>query len=99
VSSQTTFWDIHLKPRLAGRLQTKSREEIIAAIHHDHQQVQNLLPHAVFFGCSPGSFKELWRAADLPENQLLTMETIIPQEHARVFRVNRPFYFYLISNH
>lgn len=99
VSSQTTFWDIHLKPHLAGRLQTKSWEEIIAAIRHDYQQVQNLLPHAVLFGCSPGSFKKLWLEAGLKEEQLIIMETIIPQEHARVFGVNRPFYFYVISNH
>lgn len=38
VSPRTTCWDLHLKPHLAGQLQTKSREEIIAAIRHDYQQ-------------------------------------------------------------
>jgi hypothetical protein len=35
--------------------------------------------------------------AGLEEEQLLIMETIIPQEHASVFGLNRPFYFYVIS--
>lgn len=96
LSSRTTFWDIHLKPNLAGQLQTKSREEIIAAIRHDYQQAQNLMPNAVFFGCSPGSFKTLLIAAGLQESQFSILETIIPQEHARVFGVNRPFYLYVI---
>lgn len=98
-SPKTTFWDLHLKPHLAGQLQTKSREYIVAAIYHDYQKAQKLIPEAIFFGCSPGSFKKLWLEAGLKEEQLIIMETIIPQEHARVFGVNRPFYFYVISNH
>lgn len=97
ISPKTTFWDIHIKPHLAGQLHTKSREEIIAAIRHDYQKAQNLLPDAILFGCSPGSFKKLWAEAGLEDEQLLIMETIIPQEHARVFGLNRPFYFYVIS--
>jgi hypothetical protein len=97
ISPKTTFWDIHIKPHLAGQLHNKSREEIIAAIRHDYQKAQNLLPDAIFFGCSPGSFKKLWVEAGLEEEQLLIMETIIPQEHASVFGLNRPFYFYVIS--
>jgi hypothetical protein len=100
VSPKTTFWDIHIKPHLAGQLHTKSREEIIAAIRHDYQKVQNILPDAIFFGCSPGSFKNLLVAAGVQESQFSILETIIPPEHARVFGLNRPFYFYVISvNH
>lgn len=40
VMPQTMFWDLHIKPRLAGRLKSKSREEIVAAIRHDYQQAQ-----------------------------------------------------------
>ena len=96
LSSRTTFWDIHLKPNLAGQLQTKSREEIIAAIRHDYQQAQNFMPDAVFFGCSPGSFKKLLVAAGLQESQFSVLETILPQGHARVFGLSLPFRFYVI---
>jgi hypothetical protein len=96
VSPRTLFWDLHLKPHLAGQLKSKSREEIIAAIQHDYQQAKNLMPNYVFFGCSPGSFKELLLEAGLQESQFVMMETIIPSEHARVFGIERPFYFYVL---
>jgi hypothetical protein len=99
VSSQTLYWDLHLKPHLAGQLKTRNREEIIAAIRHDYQQAQNLMADAVFFGCSPGSFKGLLIAAGIQESQFLMMETVIPSEHARIFGLKRPFYFYVIAGH
>ncbi len=98
VSSQTLYWDLHLKPHLAGQLKTQSREEIIAVIRHDYQQAQNLVADAVFFGCSPGSFKGLLIAAGIQESQFLMMETIIPPEHARIFGLKRPFFFYVIAS-
>lgn len=97
VSSPTVFWDLHLKPHLAGQLKSKSREEIIAHIQHDFQQAQKLMGNAVFFGCSPGSFKGLLLDAGFQESQFFMMETIIPSKHARVFGLERPFYFYVIS--
>lgn len=99
VMPQTMFWDLHIKPRLAGRLKSKSREEIVAAIRHDYQQAQNLMGDAIFFGCSPGSFKELLIAAGLQESQFVITETIIPVEHSRIFGLKRPFYFYVILVH
>lgn len=97
VSSQTIFWDLHLKPNLAGQLRNKSRQEIISAICHDYQRAKSLMPDAILFGCSPGSFKNLLKAAGLQESQFLMMKTIIPAEHAKIFGLKRPFYFYVIS--
>jgi hypothetical protein len=97
VSPRITFWDLHLKPHLAGQLKSKSREEIIGAIQHDYQQAKSLMANDVFFGCSPGSFKGLLLEAGLKESQFIMMETIIPAEHARVFGLERPFYFYVLS--
>ena len=97
ISPRTTFWDLHLKPQLAGQLRSKSREQIVAAISHDYRQALNLVEDAIFFGCSPGSFKKLLNAAGLKESQYIIMETIIPPKHARIFGLRRPFYFYVIS--
>jgi len=99
VSPRTMFWDLHLKPRLAGQLKSKSRDEIIAAIRYDYQQALNLMGDAIFFGCSPGSFKELLIAAGLKESQFVIMETIIPVEHSSIFGLKQPFYLYLILVH
>lgn len=99
VSRRTMFWDLHLKPHLAGRLKSKQREEIIAAIRHDYQQAVNLIEDAIFFGCSPGSFKELLIDAGLKESQFVMMKTIIPIEHASIFGLRRSFYFYVIFVH
>ncbi|MGI6434440.1 MAG: hypothetical protein ACOX0F_03660 [Syntrophomonadaceae bacterium] len=99
VSPRTVFWDLHLKPHLAGRLKSKQREEIIAAIRHDYQQAVNLIEDAIFFGCSPGSFKELLIDAGLKESQFVMMKTIIPIEHASIFGLRRSFYFYVIFVH
>ncbi len=96
ISPRTMFWDLHLKPHLAAQLKSKSREEIVAAIRYDYQQALNLVDDAIFFGCSPGSFKKLLIAAGLKESQFIIMETIIPIEHAKVFGLKRPFYFYVI---
>ncbi|GEM_PF-466405 len=97
ISSRTTFWDLHLKPQLAGQLKSKSRAQIVAAISHDYQQVLSQMEDAIFFGCSPGSFKTLLDIAGLKESQYVVMETIIPARHARIFGLRRPFYFYVIS--
>lgn len=96
VTPHTVFWDLHLKPHLAGQLKSKDREEIIAAISHDYQQALNLMDDAIFFGCSPGSFRELLIAAGLKESQFVISETIIPMEHSRIFGLKRPFYLYVI---
>ena len=96
VPPRMMFWDLHLKPHLAGQLKAKSREEIIAAIRHDYQRALNLMDDAIFFGCSPGSFKELLLAAGLQESQFAITETIIPVEHSCIFGLKRPFYFYVI---
>ncbi len=96
ISPRTMFWDLHLKPHLVGQLKSESREEIVAAIRYDYQQALDLLDDAIFFGCSPGSFKKLLIAAGLKESQFIIMETIIPIEHAKVFGLKRPFYFYVI---
>ncbi len=96
VSPSTVYWDLHLKPHLAGQLKSKSRGEIIAAIRYDIQRAQKMMPNAVFFGCSPGSFKRLLLDAGCPESQFLMIETIIPTKHSRVFGLERPFYFYVI---
>lgn len=100
ISPRTIFWDLHLKPHLAGQLKSKNREEIIAAICYDYQQALNLMDDAIFFGCSPGSFKELLVAAGLKEgSQFVITETIIPVEHSSIFGLRRPFYFYVIFVH
>ncbi len=99
VSSRTVFWDLHLKPHLAGKLKSKDREEIIAAIRYDYQQALNLMGDAIFFGCSPGSFKELLIAAGLKESQFVIMETIVPIDHSSIFGLKRPFYFHVILVH
>lgn len=96
ISPQTTFWDLHLKPQLAGQLRSWSREQIVAAINHDYQRALNLLEDAVFFGCSPGSFRKLLNASELKESQYIIMETIIPRESAKIFGLKRPFYFYVL---
>ncbi len=96
VSPRATFWDLHLKPHLAGNLKSKSREEIIAAMQHDFKQAKNMMGNDVFFGCSPGSFKKLLLEAGLQESQFIMMETIIPTDHARIFSLERPFYFYVL---
>jgi hypothetical protein len=85
VSSRTMFWDLHLKPHLAGQLKSKSREEIITAIRYDYQRAKKLMVDAIFFGCSPGSFKKLLIAAGLQESQFIMVKTIIPLEHAKIF--------------
>lgn len=97
VSPGTTFWDVHLKPKLAGNLRTISHRELVAAVRHDYQQAQASLPNAILFGCSPGSFKHILRAAGLQESQFHIMDTIIPSRHAEIFGLKRPFYFYIIS--
>ena len=97
VSPGTTFWDLHLKPSLAGNLRTKKRSEIVAAVRHDFQRAQALLPNAILFGCSPGSFKHILKAAGLQESQFHIMDTIIPIKHAKIFGLKQPFYFYVIS--
>ncbi|QGT98783.1 hypothetical protein SYNTR_0190 [Candidatus Syntrophocurvum alkaliphilum] len=97
ISSRTMFYDIHLKPKLAGQLKSKSKDQIITAISHDYQQLLNLTDDAVFFGCSPGSFKQLLIDAGLKESQFIIMETIIPKKHAQIFGLRRHFYFYVIS--
>jgi len=97
VSSRTIFWDLHLKPHLAGQLKNKSREEIVTAIRYDYQRAKNLMADAIFFGCSPGSFKKLLIAAGLQESQFTMVKTIIPSKHAKIFGLKRPFYFYVIS--
>lgn len=99
VSPRTVFWDLHLKPHLAGRLKSKQRKEIIAAIRHDYQQAANLIEDAIFFGCSPGSFKKLLIDAGIKESQFVMMKTIIPIEHASIFGLRRSFYFYVIFVH
>jgi xanthosine utilization system XapX-like protein len=99
VSPRTVFWDLHLKPHLAGQLRSRSREEIIAAIRHDYQQAANLMEDAIFFGCSPGSFRKLLIAAGLKESQFVMMKTIIPTEHSSIFGLRRPFFFYVIFVH
>ncbi len=96
VTPKTMFWDLHIKPHLAGQLKSKDREEIIAAIRYDYQQALNLMGDAIFFGCSPGSFKELLIAAGLKESQFVIMETIIPVEPSSIFGLKQPFYLYLI---
>jgi hypothetical protein len=96
VSPQAMFWDLHLRPHLAGQLKSKDREEIIDAIRHDYQQTLELMDDAIFFGCSPGSFKELLIAAGFQQSQFVIAETIIPPEHAGIFGLKRPFYFYVI---
>ncbi len=96
VPPRMMFWDLHLKPHLAGQLKSKDKEEIIDAIRYDYQQALNLMDDAIFFGCSPGSFKELLIAAGLEESQFVITETIIPVEHSRIFGLKRPFYFYVI---
>lgn len=96
VSPGTTCWDLHLKPKLAGNLRTKSRQEIIAAVRHDYQQAQKSMPNAILFGCSPGSFKNILIAAGLEKSQFYILDTIIPIEHAKIFGLKQPFYFYVI---
>lgn len=97
VSPGTTFWDVHLKPSLAGNLRTKNRREIVAAVRQDIQRAQHLMPNAILFGCSPGSFKQILKAAGLQESQFDIMDTIIPIKHAEIFGLQRPFCFYVIS--
>ncbi len=99
VTPKTMFWDLHIKPHLAGQLKSKDREEIIAAIRYDFQQALDLMGDAIFFGCSPGSFKELLIAARLKESQFVIMETIIPVDHSSIFGLKRPFYFHVILVH
>lgn len=99
VTPRTVFWDLHLKPQLAGQLKSKSRDEIVAAISHDYQHTLNLMDDSILFGCSPGSFKKLLIAAGLKESRFVITETIIPIEHARIFGLKRPFYLYVISVH
>jgi hypothetical protein len=96
VTPRTACWDLHLQPHLAGRLQNQDKEEIVAAIRHDYKQAAELLGEAALFGCSPGSFEDLLLAAGIKESQFIMMDTIIPPEHAAVFGIYRPFYFYVI---
>lgn len=96
LSPGTTFWDLHLKPNLAGRLKTKRRQEIITAIRHDYRQAQGMLGNAILFGCSPGSFRNVLMAAGLEESQFYILDTVIPIKHAEIFGVRKPFYFYVI---
>ena len=96
VTARTVYWDLHLQPQLAGQLQKQAKEDIAAAIRYDYNRATQLLGEAVLFGCSPGSFKDLLLAAGLKESQFIMMDTIIPPEHAAIFGISRPFYFYVI---
>ncbi len=98
LTPQTVFWDLHFKPHWAGQLSRLNQDELIAALKHDFEQAVSLCPDAIFFGCSPGSFKKILVRAGLSKAQFIMSETIIPREHARVFGLKRSFYFYVISS-
>ncbi len=99
MSPRTSFWDLHLKPKLAGQLRYWDREKLVQTISHDFRQAVKVLEDAIFFGCSPGSFKKLLHTAGIEESQYIIIETIIPHQHARVFGLKRTFYFYVIKVH
>jgi hypothetical protein len=98
VSPRTTFWDVHLKPTLAGNLHRIGKSRIVDGLASDYSRLWELLgTDVVVFGCSPGSFKGLLQKAGLSATQFTMIETVIPSSHARVFGLNQPFYFYIIT--
>lgn len=96
LTPEITYWDLHFKPHLAGQLQSKSREEMTAAIRSDYNLALKHFQDAIFFGVSPGSFKKLLLAAGLGETQFIMTKAIIPVKHARIFGLKRQFYLYVI---
>ena len=70
VSPRTTFWDVHLKPDLAGNLLRTGKHRIINGLASDYARMGEVLgTDVVVFGCSPGSFKSLLQKAGLSSSQ------------------------------
>ncbi len=97
VSAKATFWEVHIKPTIAGNLANIKLNTIVQAISADYRKAQKLLgPDGVIFGCSPGSFARLLEEAGLDKSYYTIWDTVIPASHSRVFGHERPFCFYIV---
>jgi len=97
LSPDMTFWEMHIKPVRAGKLDAMEPASIARNIAADYRRAKEFLgPGAVIFGCSPGSFVRHMQEAGLNAAQYTVWETVIPPRHSRVFGRERPFYFYIV---
>jgi hypothetical protein len=98
LSPGMTFWEMHIKPLWAGKLEAVEPASIAHNIAEDYRRVRELLgPGAVIFGCSPGSFVRHMEKAGLDTARYTVWETVIPPHRSRVFGRERPFYFYIVQ--
>lgn len=92
------FWDVHIKPHLAGKLQLFDRELLSRAIQDDFLKLESILKeNAVIFGCTPGSLSKEITALELDKSDYQIAKTIKPPEHALVFGLNRDSYLHMIT--
>lgn len=98
LSPGMTFWEMHIKPLWAGKLEAMEPGSIARNIAADYCRAKELLgPGAVIFGCSPGSFVRHMQEAGLDAARYTVWETVIPPHRSRVFGRERPFYFYIVQ--
>lgn len=97
LAPRANFWDIHFKPRLAGKIKDYSFETLAKLISDDFTKIQQILGgNTVLYGCTPGTVAKYLEKLPLEDYSYQVIKTLIPPEHAKVFGLTRDFYFHVI---
>ena len=97
LAPRTSFWDIHFKPSLAGKIKNYSSETLAKLINDDFTKIQQTLGgNTVLYGCTPGTVAKYLEKLPLENYSFQVIRTLIPPEHAKVFGLTRDFYFHVI---
>ena len=98
LGARARFWDVHFKPELAGKIQEYDAAVLKELLQEDLFRLQKVLPdHNVLYGCTPGSLVKYLPPLSPKGFQYQIIKTIIPPENARVFTLNRDFYFHVLT--
>ncbi len=97
ISPGVSFWDIHFRPTLAGKLQQYSLDEFNKILQDDYKKLQKVFNQdAVLFGITPGTLATPLESLGLNAYNLLIVKTIIKAKHAKIFGLTRDFFFHRI---
>lgn len=97
LAPQATFWDIHFKPSLAGKIKNYDSQTLAKLINDDFTKMQQVLGgNLVLYGCTPGTVDKYLENLPLENYSFQVIKTLIPPEHAKVFGLTRDFYFHII---
>ncbi|NLB88015.1 MAG: hypothetical protein GX790_02120 [Syntrophomonadaceae bacterium] len=97
ISARTSFWDVHFKPSLAGKIGSYDFATLNKLIGEDLRRMKQVLGEdTVLFGCTPGSLAEHF--SSLPDKyDYQIVKTVIPPEHAQVFGLIRDFNLHIVN--